>query len=135
VGATVVDGLVLARSAFHHSMNYRSVVVHGLARPVTDDSERTRALDAVVDHVWPGRSGDCRPPNGKERAATSVLALDLLDVSAKCRTGDPVDEPTDLDGPWWAGLVPVRTMFGDPEPAVDLRPGRHLPSRTARSGS
>lgn len=126
VAVTIVDGLVLARSAFHHSMNYRSVVVHGMARPVTDDAERTRALDAVVEHVWAGRTDDCRPPNRKERAATSLLALDLRDVSAKVRTGDPVDEPEDMDGPWWAGVVPVRVTLGEPEPAGDLLPGRRI---------
>lgn len=128
VAVTLLDGLVLARSAFHHSMNYRSVVVHGLARAVTDDVERARAFDAVVEHVWPGRLDDCRPPNRKERAATSMLALDLLEVSAKVRTGDPVDEPEDLDGLWWAGVVPVSTTFGAPIPAGDLQPGRPTPS-------
>jgi len=126
VAVTIVDGLVLARSAFHHSMNYRSVVVHGMARAVTDDAEQTLALEAVVEHVWPGRKDGCRPPNRKERAATSLLALDLLTVSAKVRTGDPVDEPEDLDGPWWAGLVPVRVALGDPVPARDLLPGRNI---------
>jgi nitroimidazol reductase NimA-like FMN-containing flavoprotein (pyridoxamine 5'-phosphate oxidase superfamily) len=136
VCVTVIDGLVLARSAFHHSMNYRSVVLHGTARPVADDQERAAALDAVVDHVWPGRVAACRPPTGKELAATSVLSLDLLEASAKCRTGDPVDDPADIDGPWWAGVVPVRTALGDPEPAADLRPGRPLPAvRPARTAS
>jgi nitroimidazol reductase NimA-like FMN-containing flavoprotein (pyridoxamine 5'-phosphate oxidase superfamily) len=133
VAVTVVDGLVLARSAFHHSMNYRSVVVHGTARPVTDDAERAVAMDAVVDHIWPGRTSACRPPTPKEYAATSVLALDLLEVSAKIRSGDAVDEPEDGDGPWWAGVVPVRTTYGEPEPAGDLLPGRLPPgTRPAR---
>ncbi len=122
VVATVIDGIVLARSAFHHSMNYRSVVAHGVAHLVTDPEERTRALDAVVDHVRPGRSGECRRPNTKELAATSVLVLDLNEVSAKCRTGDPVDEPEDLSGPWWAGVVPVSTVLGRPVAAGDLSP-------------
>ncbi len=132
VAVTVLDGLVLARSAFHHSMNYRSVVVHGMARTVTDDPEQTRALDAVVEHVWPGRSADCRPANRKERAATSVLAIDLLKVSAKVRTGDPVDEPADVDTPWWAGVVPVRITLGEPESAADLLPGRSTPVASQR---
>jgi nitroimidazol reductase NimA-like FMN-containing flavoprotein (pyridoxamine 5'-phosphate oxidase superfamily) len=133
VAVTMVDGLVLARSAFHHSMNYRSVVVHGTARPVTDDAERVVAMDAVVDHIWPGRTSACRPPTRKEYAATSVLALDLLEVSAKVRSGDAVDEPEDGDGPWWAGVVPVRTAYGEPEPAGDLLPGRLSPgTRPAR---
>lgn len=126
VAVTIVDGLVLARSAFHHSMNYRSVIVHGMAQPVTDDAERTRALDAVVEHVWPGRIDGCRPPNRKERAATSLLALDLREVSAKVRTGDPVDEPEDMDGPWWAGVVPIRQTLGEPLPTGDLGPGRQI---------
>jgi len=136
VAATVVDGLVLARSAFQHSMNYRSVVLHGTAHPVADAAERSRALDAVVDHVWPGRSAACRPPTAKELRATSVLAIDLLEASAKCRAGDPVDKPGDLDGPWWAGVVPVRAAYGDPEPAADLPPGRPAPAaRTVRTAS
>ncbi|MDP9239305.1 MAG: pyridoxamine 5'-phosphate oxidase family protein [Actinomycetota bacterium] len=128
VAATIVDGLVLARSAFHHSMNYRSVVVHGVARPVTDAAERSIALDALVDHVWPGRSGGCRAPSRKELAATTVLALDLLEVSAKVRTGDVADEPEDMDGPWWAGIVPVAVAYGEPVAAGDLLPGLAAPS-------
>jgi len=128
VAVTVIDALVLARSAFRHSINYRSVIVHGTARTVTDEAERTQALAAVVHHVWPGRSETCRPPSGKELDATSVLALDLLEVSAKCRTGDPVDDPGDLNGPWWAGLVPVISGLGHAEPAADLRPGRPAPT-------
>jgi hypothetical protein len=122
LAVTVIDGIVLARSAFHHSMNYRSVVAHGVARLVTDPAERRHALDVVVDHVRSGRSAECRPPSTKELAATSVLVLDLNEVSAKCRTGDPVDEPEDLSGPWWAGVVPVGTVLGQPEPAADLAP-------------
>ncbi len=136
VAATVVDGLVLARSAFQHSMNYRSVVLHGTARLVADDAERSAALEAVVDHVWPRRSEACRRPNAKELRATSVLSVDLLEVSAKCRAGDPVDKPEDLNGPWWAGVIPVRDAYGDPEPAANLTPGRVAPSaRTARTRS
>jgi len=128
VAATIIDGLVLARSAFHHSMNYRSVVVHGKARPVSDPVERSAALDAVVEHVWPGRSGGCRPPSRKELAATTVLALDLLEVSAKVRRGGVSDEPADMDGPWWAGIVPVAVSYGEPVAAQDLLPGRPAPT-------
>lgn len=124
LAATVVDGLVLARSAFHHSMNYRSVIAHGTATVVTRQPELSRALDAVLDHVRPGRSGACRAPSAKELAATTVLALDLDEVSAKCRSGDPVDEPADLDAPYWAGVVPVRSVLGDPEPSADLNSAR-----------
>lgn len=93
---THVDGLVLARSAFHHSINYRSVVVHGLAYDVTDPEEKRQALDALVDHVVPGRAADSRPANKKELAATAVIRLDLTEVSAKLRTGGVNDEPEDL---------------------------------------
>ncbi len=116
VTVTLVDGLVIARSAFDHSMNYRSVVAHGVARLVTDPDEKRAALDALVDHVAAGRSGDCRPPSAKELAATSVLALPLDEVSAKVRTGPAGDDPVNGDAPYWAGVVPLRTVAGAPEP-------------------
>ncbi|GGU45292.1 pyridoxamine 5'-phosphate oxidase family protein [Streptomyces lavendofoliae] len=128
---THVDGLVLARSAFHHSLNYRSVVVHGTAHQVTDADEKRTALDALVDHVVPGRSADSRPANGKELAATAVLRLDLAEVSAKLRTGGPNDEPEDLGLPHWTGVVPVRTAYGAPVPADDMDPSVPLPGYLA----
>lgn len=124
---THVDGLVLARSAFHHSINYRSVVVHGIARQVTDPEETRTALDALVDHVVPGRSLDSRPANPKELAATAVLSLDLREVSAKLRTGGPNDDPEDLGLPHWAGVLPLRTGYDTPLPAADLAPGIDVP--------
>ncbi|MFF9864416.1 pyridoxamine 5'-phosphate oxidase family protein [Streptomyces sp. NPDC013953] len=124
---THVDGLVLARSAFHHSINYRSVVVHGTAHQVTDPEEKRTALDALVDHVVPGRSRDSRPADAKELAATAVLRLDLEEVSAKVRTGGPNDEPEDLTLPYWTGVVPVGTVHGTPVPADDLDPSVTLP--------
>ncbi|MFI6106602.1 pyridoxamine 5'-phosphate oxidase family protein [Streptomyces sp. NPDC051310] len=124
---THVDGLVLARSAFHHSLNYRSVVVHGTAHQVTDPEEKRTALDALVDHVVPGRSRDSRPADAKELAATAVLRLDLDEVSAKVRTGGPNDEPEDLTLPYWTGVVPVGTVHGTPVPADDLDPSVTLP--------
>ncbi|MFD5473111.1 pyridoxamine 5'-phosphate oxidase family protein [Streptomyces sp. NPDC127105] len=124
---THVDGLVLARSAFHHSLNYRSVVVHGTAHQVTDPEEKRAALDALVDHVVPGRSADSRPANTKELAATAVLRLDLEEVSAKLRTGGVNDEPEDLSLPHWAGVIPVDRQYGTPLPAPDLTPGTELP--------
>lgn len=127
VTVTHVDALVLARSAFHHSANYRSVVVHGEARQVTDPGEKTAALDALVDHVVPGRAADCRPADAREMAATAVLALDLVEVSAKMRTGGPVDEPEDMELPYWAGLLPVRTATGEPVPSGDLGDGIEVP--------
>ncbi|MFJ4541563.1 pyridoxamine 5'-phosphate oxidase family protein [Streptomyces tibetensis] len=124
---THVDGLVLARSAFHHSINYRSVVVHGVAHDVTDPEEKRQALDALVDHVVPGRSADSRPANKKELAATAVIRLDLDEVSAKLRTGGVNDEPEDLTLPHWAGVVPVRRTYGTPDPDSGLAPGTELP--------
>ncbi|MFB6847099.1 pyridoxamine 5'-phosphate oxidase family protein [Streptomyces sp. NPDC056373] len=124
---THVDGLVLARSAFHHSINYRSVVVHGVAHDVTDREEKLRALDALVDHVVPGRSADSRPADKKELAATAVIRLDLDEVSAKLRTGGVNDEPEDLALPHWAGVVPVRRTYGTPLSDPALAPGTELP--------
>ncbi|MFF6812830.1 pyridoxamine 5'-phosphate oxidase family protein [Streptomyces sp. NPDC012403] len=128
---THVDGLVLARSAFHHSINYRSVVVHGLAYDVTDPEEKRRALDALVDHVVPGRAADSRPANKKELAATAVIRLDLNEVSAKLRTGGVNDEPEDLDLPHWAGVVPLRKGYDTPLADPDLAPGTELPGYLA----
>lgn len=124
---THVDGLVLARSAFHHSINYRSVVVHGIARQVTDPEEKRTALDSLVDHVVPGRAADSRPANAKELAATAVLYLDLDEVSAKMRTGAPSDEPEDMDLPYWSGVVPLRKGYDPLIPSDDLAPGIAVP--------
>ncbi|NGO48343.1 pyridoxamine 5'-phosphate oxidase family protein [Streptomyces ureilyticus] len=124
---THVDGLVLARSAFHHSLNYRSVVVHGTAHQVTDPDEKRTALDTLVDQVVAGRSADSRPANAKELAATAVLRLDLGEVSAKLRTGGPNDDPEDLGLPHWTGVVPLHKGYGTPVPADDLAPGVELP--------
>ncbi|MGW7199671.1 pyridoxamine 5'-phosphate oxidase family protein [Streptomyces chryseus] len=124
---THVDGLVLARSAFHHSINYRSVVVHGIAHEVVDEEERRTALDALVDHVVPGRSHDSRPANAKELAATAVIRLDLEEVSAKVRTGGPNDDPEDVSLPHWTGVVPLTRGYGAPIPASDLDPAVALP--------
>ncbi|MFF0433400.1 pyridoxamine 5'-phosphate oxidase family protein [Streptomyces sp. NPDC004327] len=128
---THVDGLVLAKSAFHHSINYRSVVVHGTARQVTDPEELRTALDALVDHVVPGRAADSRPGNAKELAATAVLRIDLAEVSAKVRAGGPNDEPEDAALPHWAGVIPVQKTYGTPEPAADLDPAVALPGYLA----
>lgn len=128
VTATLVDGLVLARSALHHSMAYRSVVVIGSARLVDDEVEKRLALAALLDHVAPGRAADTRPPNRRELAATAVLALDLVEVSAKIRAGGPADDAEDLALPHWAGVVPLSLVAGRPEPAADLDPAVALPS-------
>jgi len=128
---THVDGLVLARSAFHHSINYRSVVVHGVAHEVTDPEERRLALDALVDHVVPGRARDSRPANKKELAATAVIRLDLDEVSAKLRTGGVNDEPEDLTLPHWAGVVPLTKGYGTPVADDGLAPGTEVPDYLA----
>ncbi|MEU4874232.1 pyridoxamine 5'-phosphate oxidase family protein [Streptomyces sp. NPDC021608] len=128
---THVDGLVLARSAFHHSINYRSVVVHGTAYDVTDPQEKRDALDALVDHVVPGRAADSRPANRKELAATAVIRLDLGEVSAKTRTGGVNDEPEDLALPHWAGVLPLRKGYDAPVPEADLAPGARVPDYLA----
>lgn len=128
---THVDGLVLARSAFHHSINYRSVVVHGLAYDVTDAEEKRRALDALVDHVVPGRAADSRPADKKELAATAVIRLDLNEVSAKLRTGGVNDEPEDLSLPHWAGVVPLRKGYDTPVADLRLAAGTDVPAYLA----
>ncbi|GBQ10538.1 pyridoxamine 5'-phosphate oxidase family protein [Swaminathania salitolerans] len=108
---TQLTGLVVARSAMHHSVNYRSVVVHGQARAVTG-ADHPRALDALIDHLLPGRSREVRPMTEKELKATGVLALDIEAVSAKERTGPPADDRDDLPSGQWGGVVPVLTALG-----------------------
>ena len=114
VTVTLLDALVLARSAFHHSMNYRSVVVVGTARLVADAAEKLGALHAFTNHIVPGRWEEVRPPNDQELKGTTVLALRLDEVSAKVRTGPPLDDDEDYSLPVWAGLIPVETRFGQP---------------------
>jgi len=122
---TLIDGLVLARSQFHHSANYRSVVVHGRAHLVTDESEKRRLMNALIDKASPGRSAVTRPPTRRELAETSVLALPLREVSVKVRSGGVIDEPEDYDLPCWAGVVPLKLVAGEPEPDAYLSvPGR-----------
>jgi len=109
----LLDGYVMAKSAFHHSINYRSVVVFGEATEVRDVEEKRRALELLVDHVHPGRSAECRAPNDKELAATAVLRLPLGEASAKVRTGPPIDDDEDLDLPYPAGVIPVTVVRGE----------------------
>ena len=111
VTATLLDGLVLARSAFHHSLNYRSVVILGTATELADD-DKAAALQALVEHVVPGRSTDVRPPSAVELRATRVLRVPLAEASAKIRTGPPLDDAEDLARPCWAGEVPLRLVAG-----------------------
>lgn len=123
VTVTLVDGLVLARSAFHHSMNYRSVVVLGKARLVTDEQEKRLALHCFTNHVVPGRWEETRQPAPQELKATSVLALPIEEVSAKVRTGGPIDDEKDYSLPVWAGVVPLETHLGKPVPDPRIVPG------------
>ena len=133
VTVTLTDGLVLARSAFHHSINYRCVVVHGTAVLITDEGEKQAALAALVDAVVPGRSAEVRGPTRKELAATSVLRLPLRDVSLKVRTGPPGDDAEDVDLPFWAGVLPLSGHVpGVPQPAADLPASVALPEHVGR---
>ena len=111
---TLVDGLVLARSAFHHSINYRSVVVLGTVTLVDDLDEKNRALEAITDHIVPGRWADVRWPNELELKATSVLKLPIEEASAKIRTGPPIDDDEDYELNIWAGVLPLKLGHGDP---------------------
>lgn len=119
VTASLIDGLVFARSAFHHSMNYRSVVVFGIARLVEDEHEKRRALEVLVDKLSPGRSAGCRGPNEKELLATKVIAVPIVEASAKIRTGPPIDDAEDMNLPYWAGIVPLQVARGIPRTAAD----------------
>jgi nitroimidazol reductase NimA-like FMN-containing flavoprotein (pyridoxamine 5'-phosphate oxidase superfamily) len=119
VTVTELDGLVAARSGFHHSMNYRSAVVIGTPRRVEDPAERRHALDLVVDQMIPGRSATLRAHTRKELAATAVLALPLAEASMKQRAGDPVDEPADVEAGVWAGVIPLHRATSGVRTAAD----------------
>lgn len=131
VVVSIVDELVLARSAFHHSINYRSVVLYAQAREVTKEGPKRQALDLIVDHLIPERSKSCRPANPAELKATSVYALSIDEASAKVRTGPPVDDKADYALDHWAGVIPVHTHAGAPEPSPDLRSNISLPEALA----
>ena len=131
VTVTLLDGLVLARSAFHHSMNYRSVMAIGRTRPVTDPGEKEAALRALVEHIVPGRSDEVRGADRRELAATAVLALPLREVSAKVRTGPPKDDEPDYELPIWAGVLPLALTPGDPAPDPVLDPSIPTPGHVA----
>lgn len=121
IAVTLLDGLVLARSAFHHSMNYRSVMLFGHAERVVDEDEKRAGLLAIVDHMVTGRSKASRPPTTEELRATFVVRLHIGEGSAKVRTGGPVDDPGDLDLPHWAGVIPLGLIRGEPQPDVGDR--------------
>jgi nitroimidazol reductase NimA-like FMN-containing flavoprotein (pyridoxamine 5'-phosphate oxidase superfamily) len=131
VTVTLLDGIVLARSAFHHSFQYRSVMALGRTRPLADPAERERALAALVEHIVPGRGAGVRGPNRRELAATVVLALELDEVSAKVRSGPPGDEEEDYALPWWSGVLPLALTPGAPEPDPRLTPGVQVPAHVS----
>jgi nitroimidazol reductase NimA-like FMN-containing flavoprotein (pyridoxamine 5'-phosphate oxidase superfamily) len=128
VTVTHLDGLVCARAVFNHSMNYRSAMVYGSSRLVTDPDERMLALQTITEHLTPGQWSYARLPTPKEMAATSVLALPLDEASVKIRTGNPSDEPEDYAMDVWAGVVPVTVAFGEPVADAALRPGISVPT-------
>jgi nitroimidazol reductase NimA-like FMN-containing flavoprotein (pyridoxamine 5'-phosphate oxidase superfamily) len=128
---TLLDGLVLARSAFHHSVNYRSVVLLGTARAVLDREAKTLALRAIVDHVLADRWQAVRTPTDQELKATTVLALPLSEASAKLRSGGPLDDEEDYALPVWAGHLPLTLVPGAPVPDARLAPGVAVPARLA----
>ena len=127
VAVTLTDGLVLARSAFHHSMNYRSVVVFGTGVQVDDVDEKRRAVDAIVDHVIAGRSADARPPTDAELRATLVVRIAISEASAKVRTGGPIDDDEDLALPIWGGHIPLRIVADSPIADPDVPAGVATP--------
>jgi nitroimidazol reductase NimA-like FMN-containing flavoprotein (pyridoxamine 5'-phosphate oxidase superfamily) len=129
--ATLVDGLVLARAAMHHSANYRSAMVFGRAGLVADEIEKMTALEALVEKIVPGRWADARRPTGRELQATAVLRLPLEEASAKVRSGPPLDDEQDMGLPVWAGVLPMRTVVGPPEPDAALAPGVQAPAYLA----
>ena len=131
VTVTLVDGLVLARSAFHHSMNYRSVVLFGTARAVESQDDKLRILRALSEHLVPGRWQEVRSPSAAELKSTLVLSLPIGEASAKVRTGPPVDDEPDYELPVWAGVLPLRVTAGEPVPDQRLRPEVAPPSHVS----
>jgi nitroimidazol reductase NimA-like FMN-containing flavoprotein (pyridoxamine 5'-phosphate oxidase superfamily) len=128
---TLLDGMVFARSVFNSSMNYRCVVVVGTATPVADE-DKTEALRLLSERLAPGHWAAVRQPSGKELKATTVLRLPLDEASAKVSAGPPEDDPDDLATDVWAGVVPVELLWGKPEPAPELAPGRQVPAYVQR---
>jgi uncharacterized protein len=137
VTATIVDGIVAARSLFHHSLNYRSVVVFGVPRVVEDPDERRSAFRAITEHILPGRWDEARRPSVTEDKGTKLLAIGIREASAKVRTGPPGDDDDDLGSGIWAGVIPIQLVAGDPIPAPDLETGVAVPAsvRTFRQGT
>jgi uncharacterized protein len=127
ITVTLLDGLVLARSVFNHSMNYRSVVILGKAVLVQDPAEKLEALRALSEHIIPGRWADARQPNEKELKVTSVLRVPIEEFSAKVRSGPPIDDEEDYSFPTWAGVVPLEMKAGEPIDDPNLDPSRAVP--------
>jgi uncharacterized protein len=125
---TLLDGLVLARSAMHHSVNYRSVVVLGTATPVEGSDERLRALEAFTERLVPGRWSEVRPPSPQELKGVGVLAMRLEEASAKVRTGPPLDDSDDYELPVWAGVIPIEIARGEPIPDPQLQADAEVPA-------
>ncbi len=132
VTVTLLDGLVLARSGFHHSMNYRSVVIFGQAVPIEGREAKLAAMRALMERIAPRRWDELRPPTEKEIAATGIVALKLDEASAKVRAGPPADDEADYAHPVWAGVVPVTQSLGEPVPDPRLAPGIALPAYLRR---
>ena len=130
ITVTIVDGMVVGRCPFHNSMNYRGVVVRGVARRVDDPDEHLAALRLVSDHVMPTWTTG-RRPNDAEIRQTMVVAVPLVEISAKIRRGDPIDEPADVGGPHWAGHVPIRSVWESPVDSADLPAGVAVPEGIA----
>ena len=132
VTVTLVDGLVLARSAFHHSMNYRSVVTFGNARKINEPAEKMRALNVISEHLIAGRWNDVRGPSEKELKATAVLEFSIEEASAKIRQGPPLDDEADYDLPVWAGVLPLQLEAKGPIPDSRLADGIEVPQYVLR---
>ncbi|SDR35650.1 pyridoxamine 5'-phosphate oxidase family protein [Pseudovibrio sp. Tun.PSC04-5.I4] len=130
---THVDGIVAARSAFHHSVNYRTAIIHGNARVLTDEQEAYDALKAVTEHLLPGRWEEVRPMTPKEQAATGVIAVEIEHASAKIRRGAPIDDEEDYAQPYWAGVIPVTTSLGQPLDDGKILEGVKIPGSPAKA--
>jgi len=127
VSVTLLDGLVLARSQFSHSMNFRSLAIYGACERILDPEDKLTAVEAIVEHLIAGRCADARPSNRKELAATEVLSLELEQFTVKCRSGEPIDKKVDESLPLWAGVIPLRLQAGEPETDELTAPGQRPP--------